>query len=60
VPDPGHTTADYTSSAEWLDAVAEVNPAAARDLLARWAATYRQKRNLWRDLARKGFSVGSR
>ena len=60
VPDPGNTTADYTSSVDWLAAVAEINPAAARDLLARWAATYRRRRNLWRDLARGGFSVGSR
>ncbi len=60
VPDPGNTTADYTLSVDWLAAAAEINPAAARDLLARWAATYRRRRNLWRDLARRGFSVSSR
>lgn len=60
VPDPGNTTADYTPSADWLAAVAEINPAAARELLARWAATYRIRRNLWRDLAQRGFSVSSR
>jgi hypothetical protein len=60
VPDPGNTTADYTPSVDWLAAGAEINPPAARELLARWVATYRLRRNLWRDLARRGFSVSSR
>lgn len=60
VPDPGNTIADYTAPADWLAASFEINPPAARELLARWAATYRLRRNLWRDLGRRGFSVAGR
>jgi hypothetical protein len=60
VPDPANATGDYTASAEWLAAIDEVNPQAARELLAQWVEIHRRRRNLWRDLARRGFSVGSR
>jgi hypothetical protein len=53
VPDPGDTTGDYAQSADWLAAVHDLNPAAAKELLVRWASTHRLKRNLWRDLAQR-------
>lgn len=57
VPNPGVSTSDYSESAKWLAAVHEVNPKAASDLLARWAATHGRKRNLWRDLASQGIAL---
>ena len=54
VPDPGDTTGDYAQSADWLAAAHDLNPTAAKELLVRWASTYHLKRNLWRDLARRG------
>jgi hypothetical protein len=56
VPDPGGM-ADYAQSADWLAAVNEINPTAAGELLARWGETHRLKRNLWRDLAQRGFTM---
>ena len=54
VPDPGGFTGDYAESADRLAAVHEVDPVVAAALLSRWAAVHRLKRNLWRDLARRG------
>jgi hypothetical protein len=56
VPDPGNSTADYSECADWLAAVHEINPNAASELLVRWTAAHRLKRNLWRDLAQRGFA----
>ena len=60
VPDPGHTTGDYAQSADWLAAAHDLNPTAAKELLVRWASTYHLKRNLWRDLARRGVPMPAR
>jgi hypothetical protein len=57
VPDPGSSTSDYSECANWLAAVREINPEAASELLVRWTAAYRLKRNLWRDLAQRGFAI---
>lgn len=57
VPDPSSFTGDYQASADWLAAVHQINPTAAGELLARWVEPHRRKRNLWRDLARRGFSI---
>jgi hypothetical protein len=57
VPDPGASTAEYSESADWLAAVQEINPTAASDLLARWATVHHLRRNLWRDLAQRGFPI---
>jgi hypothetical protein len=57
VPDPGASTAEYSESADWLAAVHEINPAAASKLRASWATVYHLKRNLWRDLAQRGFPI---
>lgn len=35
VPDPGEATGDYSECADWLAAVDEINPPAARELLIR-------------------------
>jgi len=59
VPDPGTFTAEYSESADWLAAVQEINPTAASDLLARWATVHHLRRNLWRDLAQRGFPIPS-
>src|SRR5262249_31066891 len=57
VPDPGDYTASYEQSADWLLAAREVNPTAAAALLARWGEEHRRKRNLWREVARRGFPL---
>ena len=57
VPDPGNITGDYSQSIDWLAAVRELNPKAANELCAHWAAAYHRKRNLWRDLAQMGFPI---
>ncbi len=59
VPDPGSSTSDYSQCADWLAAVHEINPEAATELLTRWATAHRLKRNLWRDLAERGFAMPS-
>jgi hypothetical protein len=57
VPDPGSITGDYSHSTDWLAAVREINPKAASEVCARWAAAYHRKRNLWRDLAQRNFPI---
>jgi len=57
VPDPGTSAAGYSESADWLAAVHEINPTAASELRARWATVHHLKRNLWRDLAERGFPI---
>jgi hypothetical protein len=56
VPDPGAFSGEYAQSADWLAAVREINPTAAGELLARWIEPHQLKRNLWRDLAQRGFA----
>lgn len=53
-PDPGGFTSDYAESADRLAAVHELDPGVAAAILARWATVHRLKRNLWRDLAKRG------
>jgi hypothetical protein len=57
VPDPGATTGDYSMIADWLAAVEELNPNAAREMISGWVTAHHRKRNLWRDLAQRGVRV---
>jgi hypothetical protein len=57
VPDPETLWSDYNACADWFAAVRELAPATAAELLARWAAAHRRKRNLWRDLALRGVAL---
>lgn len=59
VPDPGGFTSNYAESADWLAALHELNPGVAAALLSRWAGVHRLKRNLWRDLAKRGLHVST-
>ncbi|HSP81404.1 MAG TPA: hypothetical protein VLQ93_22995, partial [Myxococcaceae bacterium] len=60
VPDPGPATGNYAKHADWLAAIQELNPGAAAERLGQWAEAYPLKRNLWRDLAQRGFSIPPR
>ena len=55
VPDPGHVGGDYKSCAMWLAALRELSGQAPEALLRKWAAEHWRRRNLWSELASRGF-----
>lgn len=50
VPSPANTSSVYRPQANWMKALAEVNPPRYDVLLTRWRTEFRQRRNLWRDM----------
>ena len=57
IPDPKQSMAEYSTHARWLAALREINPQEATELHETWKKTCRNRRNLWRDLAKYGFSA---
>lgn len=55
VPDPGHVGGDYKKCAMWLAALRELSGQAPEALLRKWAAEHWRRRNLWSELAARGF-----
>ncbi len=47
---------DYTEQAKWVAAWRELSPTAYKHLLAQWRVQHKQRRNLWKALARMGLS----
>ncbi len=58
VPDPASNAgADYERCVDWLQALWEIDPVAAKRLLGEWGAVHWRRRNLWRRVRDKGLPV---
>lgn len=58
VPDPASDAgSDYERCVDWLQALWEVDPDAAKRLLGQWGAVHWRRRNLWHTVRKKGLPV---
>ena len=57
VPEPSAASSyGYSQCAKWVMAAEELNPAAFAEIISRWQAEHKRKRNLWRDLRQAGYA----
>ncbi len=54
IPSPESRAGDYEASAGWLAVAREVAPDIFLSTLSRWKLDYKRRRNLWRDLIKRG------
>lgn len=58
VPDPASNAGpDYERCVDWLQALREIDPEAARRLLDEWGTVHWRRRNLWSMLRKRGLPV---
>ncbi|MBI4800972.1 MAG: hypothetical protein HY796_00440 [Elusimicrobia bacterium] len=58
VPDPASNAgSDYEHCVDWLQALWEIDPDAAKRLLGEWGAVHWRRRNLWRWVRGKGLPM---
>ena len=58
VPDPASNAgSDYERCVDWLRALWEIDPDAAKRLLSEWGAIHWRRRSLWRTVREKGLPV---
>jgi len=50
VPEPEHSTGDYSDCANWLAALHTLDSASYRKILEAWKLKHRRRRNLWKAL----------
>jgi len=58
VPDPAKAgNSNYDDCSRWIAAVNELDPAAGRRVLSRWAQVHPRRRNLWKALQEEGLAA---
>jgi len=54
---PDSMSGDYSEAADWMLVADEMVPEKAKRILCEWKVAHKRRRNLWRDLRLRGFTV---